>query len=316
MKKRLLFAPSLCAAVVATIAAAGPISFDSSRAYGHLRQIVSFGPRPAGSAALEATRGYLRRQLDAIGVPVKDQAFDAATPAGAVRMVNLVATIPGVRPARIVFTGHYDTKVFHEFMFVGANDGGSSAAFLLELARVLKARRNPFTMEVLFLDGEEAVRDWQDDDHTYGSRYYVEAARRAGTLQQIRALILVDMIGARDLLLDRESNSTPWLTDALWKSAKKLGVQEHFSSQPSPIEDDHIPFLRAGVQAVDIIDLNHYAEMGWWHTREDTLDKTSARSLQMVGDVLMDALPGIEARLLKSAATATKPRTTPAKPRK
>ena len=124
---------------------------------------------------------------------------------------------------------------------------------------------------------------------------------------QIRALVLVDMIGGRDLTLDRESNSTPWLTDALWQTAKKLGVQEHFPEKATPIEDDHLPFLEAGVQAVDIIDLNHYAEAGWWHTREDTLDKTSARSLQVVGDVLMAALPGIEARLVKGVASAPKP---------
>jgi glutaminyl-peptide cyclotransferase len=308
VKKTSLLAVAVGAILAIALTAAAQIAFDSGRAYQHLRQIVSFGPRPAGSAALESTRRYFREQLAAIGVQTKDQTFDATTPAGTVRMTNVIATIPGARPERIVFCGHYDTKIFHEFTFVGANDGGSSAAFLLELARVLKGRQNPLTMEILFLDGEEAVREWRDNDHTYGSRYYVEAARRAGTLQQIRALVLVDMIGGRDLTLDRETNSTPWLTDALWKSAKKLGVQEHFPEKRSPVEDDHIPFLEAGVQAVDIIDLNHYAEAGWWHTREDTLDKISARSLQVVGDVLLDALPGIEARLVRVTATRPKPK--------
>lgn len=306
MKNARLLIGAVCAVVVIALAAAGPPGFDSGRAYQHLRQIVSFGPRPAGSAALESTRRYFRQQLQAIGVQTSDQTFDATTPAGTVRMTNVIATIPGARHDRIVFAGHYDTKVFHEFTFVGANDGGSSAAFLLELARVLKARKNPLTMELLFLDGEEAVREWQDDDHTYGSRHYVDAAKRAGTLQQIRAMVLVDMIGARDLMLDRDANSTTWLTDALWKSARKLGVQEHFAPTPSPIEDDHIPFLQAGIQAVDIIDLNHYIEAGWWHTRDDTLDKTSAQSLQIVGNVLLDALPGIEARLLKATGAAPK----------
>lgn len=307
MKKTLVAAAAVCVAVAIALAALPQAAFDSGRAYQHLRQIVSFGPRPAGSAALDATRKYFREQLAAIGVQSKDQTFDATTPAGTVRMTNVIATIPGARPERIVFCGHYDTKVFHEFPFVGANDGGSSAAFLLELARVLKARKNPLTMEILFLDGEEAVRpEWGDNDHTYGSRHYVEAAKQAGTLRQIRTVVLVDMIGGRDLTLDKESNSTPWLTDALWKSAKKLGYQQNFPDKLSPIEDDHIPFLEAGVQAVDIIDLNHYAEMGWWHTREDTLDKISARSLQVVGDVLLDALPAIEARLLKGMATSSK----------
>ena len=308
MKKTSLLAIAVSAILVAALIAAARITFDSSRAYQHLRQIVSFGPRPAGSAALEATRKYFREQLAATGIQAKEQTFDATTPAGTVRMTNVIATVPGARPDRIVFCGHYDTKIFHEFPFVGANDGGSSAAFLLELARVLKARKNPLTMEILFLDGEEAVRpEWGDNDHTYGSRHYVEAAKQAGTLRQIRTVVLVDMIGGRDLTLDKESNSTPWLTDALWKSAKKLGCQQNFPDKLSPIEDDHIPFLEAGVQAVDIIDLNHYAEMGWWHTREDTLDKISARSLQVVGDVLLDALPGIEARLVKTAGTTAKP---------
>ncbi len=306
MKKKTLLAAVAGVVLAVALTAATQTAFDSSRAYQHLRQIVSFGPRPAGSAALEATRKYFRDQLAAAGVQVTDQAFDAATPDGKVRMTNLMATIPGARPERIVFCGHYDTKIFHDFPFVGANDGGSSSAFLLELARVLKGRRNPFTMEILFLDGEEAVREWTDNDHTYGSRYYVEAAKRAGTLKRIKAVVLVDMIGGRDLKLDHDTNSTPWLIDALYRSAKKLGVQDHFPQAPSPVEDDHIPFLQAGVQAVDIIDLNHYAAAGWWHTREDTLDKTSARSLQIVGDVLLDALPGIETRLMKGTpATST-----------
>jgi Zn-dependent M28 family amino/carboxypeptidase len=309
VKRTIAFALAAGLALAATLAAAGPVTFDSTRAYEHLRQIVSFGPRPAGSPALESTRRYFRQELEKVGLKAANQAFDASTPVGNVRMTNVIATIPGARPQRIVFAGHYDTKIFHEFTFVGANDGGSSAAFLLELARVLKSRKNPLTMEILFLDGEEAVREWQGNDHTYGSRHYVQAATAAGTLKQIRAMVLVDMMGCRDLMLDRESNSTPWLVDALWKSATKLGVQDHFSRRPAPIEDDHIPFLEAGVQAVDLIDLNHYAEAGWWHTREDTLDKTSANSLQVVGDVLMDALPGIEARLIKDAVASAAAKT-------
>ncbi len=316
MKKTVPIAATVSVLLALTLAAATQPAFDSNRAYQHLRQIVSLGPRPAGSVALESERRYFRQQLAAIGVSPANQTFDAVTPDGTVRMTNVIATIPGARPGRIVFAGHYDTKIFHEFPFVGANDGGSSAAFLLELARVLKARKNPLTVEILFLDGEEAVHEWEGTDHTYGSRYYVEAAKRDGTLKQIRAMVLVDMMGGRDLTLDRESNSTPWLMDALWKSAKKLGFERNFPNRPNPIEDDHIPFLEAGVPSADLIDLNHYAEQGWWHTREDTLDKTSARSLQVVGDVLLDALPGIEARLIKGSTTTAKAKTAVKKPDK
>ncbi len=267
------------------------LKFDGGRAYEHLRQIVSIGPRPAGSAALQQTRAYITRQLASLGLKVEEQPFEARTPLGTVKMVNLRATIPGPGSRRLVFAGHYDTKLFRDFPFVGANDGGSSAAFLIELARVLRARRNAVTIELLFLDGEESVIEWQGDDHTYGSRYYVEAGRRDGTLGRISGLVLVDMIGDRNLDILRESNSTRALTDIIWSAAKKLKRPE-FVDRSTPIEDDHLEFLKAGVPAVDIIDLDYPA----WHTRDDTLDKVAAGSLQAVGDVLIAALPDLERR--------------------
>lgn len=314
MSCRSLLAPVLVFAIAGSLCAAAPTVFDSNRAYDHLRTIVGIGPRPAGSPALETTRKYIREQLAAVGVKVADQTWDANTPVAwagkpQVRMTNLIATIPGARPERIVFGGHYDTKLFRDFRFVGASDGGSSAAFLIELARVLKARKNPFTMELLFLDGEEAFHptvwdpeDRPNPDHTYGSRYYVETAQKSGSIKSVKAFILLDMIGARNLILDRETYSATWLVDAMWAAAKKLGHEEHLG-QPSAIEDDHLPFVKAGVPSVDLIDLNNYTP---WHTPEDTLDKVSAGSLQIVGDIVMTALPGIEDRLLKTGAAAPK----------
>jgi Zn-dependent M28 family amino/carboxypeptidase len=290
----------LCAMAVLTscvmpATAADPPSFDGGRAFEHLRAVVGFGPRPVGSAAADETRRYIRTQMAAIGVQVTDQAFEAKTPMGQVKMVNVRATIPGVRPERIILAGHYDTKVFKQFRFVGANDAGSSTAFLIEMARVLKARKNPWTIELLFLDGEEALIDWYlGDDHTYGSRHYVEEARRTGDLGRIKAMILVDMIGDRDLVIKRETNSTPWLTDVVWASAKVLGLETTFVPDRFAVEDDHMPFLQAGVPAVDIIDLDYPP----WHTAEDTLDKVSARSMELVGRVLVAALPKIDGRLL------------------
>jgi glutaminyl-peptide cyclotransferase len=272
--------------------------FDSNRAWEHLRQLVAFGPRPSGSPAIEQTRKYIRAQLVAAGLKPVDQVFDAQTPIDKVRMVNVIATIPGVRKDRLIVAGHYDTKLFREFRFVGASDGGSSAAFLLELARVLKTRNNPLTIELLFLDGEEArLPDWQGTDHTYGSRHYVETAKRDGSLASVKALILVDMIGDRNLKIRRESHSTPWLTDIVWATARRLKLDDYFINLSSAIEDDHIPFLKAGVPSVDIIDLDEYAAQGKWHTANDTLDAVSATSLQIVGDVVLAALPQIEARL-------------------
>jgi glutaminyl-peptide cyclotransferase len=292
--------PLLLAALVsvgACLSAQAPSPFDSTRAYTHVRDQVALGPRPAGSPANIKTREYIIRTLAQAGYQAAEQPFDASTPVGRVKMANVIATLPGDRPERIVIASHFDTKPIDEFRFVGANDGGSSTGTLLELARVLKSRpRPPFTIEFLFFDGEEAWGEWRDPNHTYGSRHYVTAARSAGTLASLKALILLDMIGDRELNLRRDTNSTPWLTDIVWAAAKRLGHGAHFLDEPFPVEDDHIPFLKAGVPAVDLIDLD-YAD---WHQAGDTLDKVSARSLQIVGDVVLAALPDIEARLLKS----------------
>ena len=171
-------------------------------------------------------------------------------------MVNLIATIPGARKDRLVVAGHYDTKRFDDIRFVGANDGGSSAALLIELARVLKARKNALTVELLFLDGEEAVVQWQGDDRTYGSRHYVETARKDGSLRSLRAMILVDMVADRDLRIRRDLNSTPWLTDIIWDAARREKLGAYFVAETTQIEDDHLPFIQAGVPAVDLIDLD------------------------------------------------------------
>jgi Zn-dependent M28 family amino/carboxypeptidase len=149
------------------------------------------------------------------------------------------------------------------------------------------------TFDLIFLDGEEAVIEWRGNDHTYGSRHYVEAARRDGSLASLKAMVLIDMIGDRDLGIRRDSYSTPWLTDIIWQTAAKMKLSNYFLPAPTTVEDDHLPFLSAGVPSVDIIDLDYEA----WHTRRDTLDAVSARSLQVVGDVLLASLPQIEQRL-------------------
>ena len=271
--------------------------FDSGRAWEHLRQLVAIGPRPSGSPAIEQTRTYIKAQLAASGLTAVEQAWDDQTPLDKVHMVNLVATIPGARKERIVIAGHYDTKLYRQFRFVGASDGGSSAAFLLELARVLKVRKNTMTIELLFLDGEEArMPEWAGNDNTYGSRHYVELAKRDGSLASLKALLLIDMIGDRDLDIRRDTNSTPWLTNVIWETARRQNLDDYFMPDSTRIEDDHLPFLAAGVPSVDIIDLDYEA----WHTAKDTLDAVSARSLQVVGDVVLGALPHIEAHLSKT----------------
>jgi len=271
--------------------------FDATRAFEHVERLVAIGPRPAGSAGIQTTRDYIKQQMQTLGIATTEQPFEGQTPVGPVKMVNVIATIPGPGSGRLIFAGHYDTKLFDEFEFVGANDAGSSTAFLIELARVLKDRKNALTIELLFLDGEEArMPEWRGNDNTYGSRHYVQAAQKSGSLKSLRALVLLDMIGDRELSIKRDSNSTPWLVDAIWSAAARAGHGSTFSNQLTTIEDDHIPFLRAGVAAADIIDL----ENPTWHTPQDDLDHVSARSLQIVGDVVLAAVPDIEKRILSA----------------
>jgi Zn-dependent M28 family amino/carboxypeptidase len=274
------------------------VAFDSSKAWEHLRKQVALGPRPSGTPAIVETRKYIIDQLKTFGIEAKEQPFIGMTPLGEVSMANVIATIPGRRPDRIVLASHYDTKLYREIRFVGANDGASSTAALLELGRVLKSRQNELTVELLFLDGEEArMPEWRGTDNTYGSRHYVQAAQKSGSLQSLKALVLLDMIGDRDLVIKRDANSTPWLVDVIWSAAARLGHGSTFSNQLTTIEDDHIPFLRAGVASTDLIDL----ENPTWHTAQDDLDHVSAKSLQVVGEVVVAAIPDIEKRIVSGS---------------
>jgi glutaminyl-peptide cyclotransferase len=283
-------------------------AFDGGRAFEHVRQLVSIGPRTPGSPGIQQARRYIASQLEPAGIKVTEQVFEAQTPLGRIHMVNVIATLPGKTPEKLVIGGHYDTKVFKEFRFVGANDGGSSTAVLIELARSLAELPRTMTMDVVFFDGEEAFIDWYtDNDNTYGSRHYIEAARKAGSLDRVKGMVLVDMVGDRNLQIRREQASTPWMSDMIFQSAGRLGLGAFFRDEPAGlIEDDHIPFLKAGIPAVNII---HSSPPGgfpaYWHTAGDTLDKISARSMEAVGRVVLDSIPRIEARLLKKTGTSS-----------
>ncbi len=261
---------------------------DGAAALRHVERLVAIGPRVAGSPGGARARDYIVGELRRGGIAADTQPFEANTPLGSIRMANIIARLPGRRADVIALAGHYDTKLFKSFRFVGANDGGSSAALLIELARRLAKTPRDYTVWVIWFDGEEAFETWTATDSLYGSRHLAAELGRTGRLP--RALVLVDMIGDRDLNIRRESYSTPWLTDILWASAARLGYGKHFASDPMPVEDDHAPFLKAGVPAALMIDFDYPP----WHTPDDTLDKVSAQSLTVVGDVVLDALPSIE----------------------
>lgn len=286
-------------------------AFDAERAFEHVRRQVEMGPRPAGSAQLARTREYIVGELKSYGLNVTSDEFSATTPAGEKRFVNVTAEIAGESDEVILLASHYDTKPIKEFRFVGANDGASSTGALLEIARVLAAnpQKPRFTYRLAFFDGEEAFcfgweecRNPDGPDNTYGSRRYVAQLREKNELRRVRAVILMDMVGYKDLRFGRDTEmSTPWLIEVVWRTARELGHGAQFVDAIEGVGgDDHEPFLRAGIESVDIIQLNTYP---YWHTAEDTLDKISPRSLKIVGDVLLASLPRIEQRLQGKAAS-------------
>ena len=211
------------------LAPSGAVRFDSARAWKDLEAQVALGPRPAGSAAIQKTRGILA-ELKKAGVDAR-QIF-MRTPLGETSMANVIGTIPGRRAERLAIASHFDTNAVSRHPLRRRERRRLVTAALLELARVLKGRQNEFTIELLFFDGEEAVVEWgRNNDNTYGSRYYVDDARRAGTLSGLRALVLLDMIGDKDLVIRREAGSTPWLVDIVWSAAARLGHRSVFSNE-------------------------------------------------------------------------------------
>lgn len=274
--------------------AANTAAFSGKRAFEDLKRLVAFGPRPSGSKALSEARHWMAGQLKQAGAQVEEDSFMATTPVGNVPMTNLIAKVGGTRPEVVVLAGHYETERFDNFRFVGANDGGSSAAFLLEMARVLGQRKNAVTFWLVFFDGEEAFVQWSPTDSLYGSRHLVGKLTAEGRLGAIKAMIVVDMIGDAKLDIHREAYSTAWLNDLVFNAARRLGYAEHFLSYERAIEDDHVPFVNAGVSAIDLIDFDYGAGNAYWHTASDTVEHCSPRSLAIVGRVVTAALEELE----------------------
>lgn len=276
--------------------AADAYAFNGGRAFADLEHLVSFGPRPVGSKALEASRAWMIGQLEKAGCKVVQDRFVAATPMGNIPMVNLIAEVPGREPRHIVMiAGHYDTKLQNSFRFVGANDGGSSAAFLLEMARELQQTRHKLTYWIVFFDGEEAIRQqWAGDDNTYGSRHFVQKLTADGELSRIQAMILVDMIGDAHLDIHWDQNSIAWLNKLVFQQADRLGYSKYFLRQPTAVTDDHIPFVSAGVSSVDIIDFDYGPNNSYWHTAQDVIQHCSPSSLTIVGRVVKATLSELE----------------------
>jgi len=278
----------LIAFLPALVSAAG---VSGTSALEFTRRAVAFGPRPSGSEAIHGLQAYILTQLKTCKCQVTEDAFTPQTPKGPIAMKNIIAKFPGKSGKAVVITGHYDTKLFPGRKFVGASDGGSSTGLLLELARVLAGQTRTVDVYLVWLDGEEAVRtEWAGEDNLYGSRHLAARWSKDGTAAKIKGLINVDMIGDAHLNLKQEQNSNAKLRQLVWRSASDLGYKAYFWDQDITIEDDHIPFLKAGIPSLDLIDFDYDP----WHTDADTMDKLSAQSLEIVGIVVLDVIQRLE----------------------
>jgi len=263
--------------------------FDGQKAFAHVERLVNIGPRTPDSEGIHRAQQYIRQQLESYSCTIDEDDFHAGTPIGSVAMKNIIVKVPGEGPGIILLLTHYDTLRLDQF--VGAVDSGSSTGLMLEMARQFCGRKQPVAVWIAFLDGEEAFVHWSDTDSVYGSRELAARLANSGELKRIKFVILADMVGPKNLRIQRDSNSTPWLTDLVWTKARLLGYGQYFVSESGAVEDDHLPFLHRGVPAVDVIDLTDYP---YWHTPEDTLDKVSPRSLAIVGHVILETVRGLQ----------------------
>jgi len=275
---------------VAPLALQAQPHFNGAKAYEYARQFVAIGPRwPTGPGHLKA-EAFLRAQFK--HDQLEEDAFTASTPIGPVPMRNFIVRFPGKKDGVIVLATHYETNYpLRNIDFVGANDGASTTGLLLAIADQLRGHTlDGYSVWLVFDDGEEAFNVWSDSDSTYGTRHLAAKWGRDGTLGKIKAFMVADMIGNKDLNIQRESRSTGWLVDIVAKAAKKFGDERYFFKKTEQIEDDHMPFVQRGVPAIDIIDIDYGPNNSYHHTALDTLDKISAKSLTIDGDVILETI--------------------------
>lgn len=292
-------APSPAATPGKAVLPAGPeLHIDPARAWQYVKDIVAIGPRWDGSKGQERVGEYIHAKLK--GDLVEEDAFVADTPAGKIAMRNIVAKFPGAKDGIIVLGSHIDTNYpLRNTKFVGANDGASTTALLLAIADQLRGKKlEGYSIWMAFLDGEESIPSatpgdlrWVSDQALYGSRHLAAKWQQDGTAAKIKAFILADMIGDKDLDIQRDSGSAAWLEDLILQAAQKLGYQSYFFAQTlNGLEDDHVSFAHAGVPVADVIDINYGYNNSYHHTTEDTLDKISPKSIQIAGDVILETI--------------------------
>jgi glutaminyl-peptide cyclotransferase len=272
-------------------------AFNEIRAMRYLKEIVAFGPRPIGSENHKKVEEYILSQLK--GDEVEEDAFTIDTSEGKFPVRNIIAKYPGTRDGIVVIASHYDTNYpLRGTSYIGANDGGSSSALLLEIANQLRGqKRDGGSVWLLWDDAEESMKlPWVDAESLYGVRHLAQKWQDDGTIKKIKAFLLEDMVGDADLNIDRDTNSTPWLEDMVGQAAARLGYQSHFFGRINQVEDDHMPFIQRGVPSADLIDFDYGYGNVFWHTPQDTVDKLSPKSLQIVGAVTLETVRMLDKR--------------------
>jgi len=224
--------------------------------------------------------------------------FAPTTPIGVVPMRNYIVRYPGKKDGVIVLVSHYETNYpLKDIGFVGANDGACTSALLIAIGEYLRTHPpDGYSIWLVFDDGEEAIKEWSSSDSLYGTRHLAAKWSGDGTIKKIKALMVADMIGDKDLNIDFDEESTPWLRDMLKVAAKNTGHAASIYKNTVPgLGDDHIPFKMRGVPVLDLIDLDYGPHTdrtpdGYHHTAQDTIDKISARSLQISADLFMEMI--------------------------
>jgi Zn-dependent M28 family amino/carboxypeptidase len=271
-----------------------PPAIDSARAMQYVEEIVAYGPRPLGSVNHKKVEDYIASHLR--HDEVEDDSFTADTNEGKFPVHNIIAKFPGTKDGIIVIASHYDTNYpLRNTSYVGANDGASSSALLLELANQLRGKkRDGYSIWLVWDDAEEAMKPESElafeKDSLYGIRHLAQKWQDDGTLKKIKAFLLADMIGDADLNIDRDLNSTPWLEEVVYQAATRLGYQSHFFERQNQVTDDHIPFMQKGVPCADLIDFDYGYNNVFWHTPQDTVDKLSPKSLEIVGSTILETI--------------------------
>jgi glutaminyl-peptide cyclotransferase len=289
---------AICLTVCAYGATAGSSlhdDFSAQKAFEYTRQVVSFGERWPGSPGHAKTENLIHQTLQRDGARVEADDFTASTPRGPVAVHNIIGKFNvGADPKQPIFilAGHYDT--LFQPGFLGANDGGSSTAILLAFADALAKHKTKMQIWLVWTDLEEAIQAFTGDDGLYGSRHLAQKLLADGTAPRVKGFFLLDMIGDKDLSVARETGSVQWLQDFISHAAAQLGYQKYFFQYDVGIIDDHVPFLRAGIAAVDVVDAE-YGRMGpgldtmgeFHHSNTDTMDKLSAQSFEVVGRTIL-----------------------------